>query len=184
MSKQLDLSLEQVQPVHDKPRYYGMPYTREDAAKFGLDTGSDTPTKQSEKDACDINKIMERYRATGLLPDLIQREPQYGDFSDAATFMEAMDIIAVANAQFSALPAKVRERFGNNPAEFLAFVESAEDDPEATRELVRLGVVELSSAEQPETADQILKDIRENTRPSKKAQDAASGASKAKGDSE
>lgn len=175
--------LHATQTVHNHPRIYGEPYKDTDAAVFGLDTGTVTPTKQSEKDSCDINKIMERYEATGLLPDLIQREPQYGDFSDAATFHEAMDIVAHANAQFSALPASVRERFGNDPAKFLAFIEKAENDDSAKKELIEMGLAEERKPA-PETQEDILKAIRENTKPSKTPQTPASGASKAKGDSE
>lgn len=95
-----------------------------------------TLTKQSEKDSCDINKIMARYEKTGMLPELIDREPRYGDFSAVPTFMEAQEVVAKAMTQFEALSAHVRDRFGNDPAQMLAFCA----DPKNAEEMVSLGL--------------------------------------------
>lgn len=123
------------------------------------------PTKQSEAEACDINNIMARYQATGLLPEIQRREPSFGDFSTMETLQEAMAIVAQANSQFAALPSAVREKFANNPAEFLKFV----DDPKNNDALVEMGLAERPK----ESADQILKDIRENTKKPAKTPDSS-----------
>lgn len=93
-------------------------------------------TKQSEKDSCDINIITKRYEKTGSLPEMIQREPRYGDFSNVPTFQEALEVVSLAEEQFAALDAHIRTRFGNDPAQFLAFA----TDKSNLEEMVKLGL--------------------------------------------
>lgn len=97
-------------------------------------------TKQSEAEACDINVIMKRYEATGFLPQSDGRTPQYGDFSTMETFQEALHIVSSANASFYALPAEIRARFQNDPAQFLGYVEEGMRDPKVNQELVDMGL--------------------------------------------
>jgi len=87
----------------------------------GLQCLSPSLAKQSEKDSCDINVILRRYEKTGILPDLIKQDPQYGDFADVPDFQAAHAIVSMAMAQFEALDAPLRKRFDNDPAQFLAF---------------------------------------------------------------
>lgn len=107
-----------------------------------------TKTKQSFKDECDINTIMKKYQSTGQLPFLIQSQPQYGDFSDVASFQEAMHIVQHANEQFENLSAEIRNRFRNDPALFLQFCE----DPQNGEELVRLGLATKREGANPPPA--------------------------------
>lgn len=86
-------------------------------------------TKDSFKDECDINKIMKKYLRYGQLPALVQREPQYGDFSEVPDYQEALEIVHRAEVAFSALPAAVRRECENDPAVFLERVQ----DPEWAR---------------------------------------------------
>jgi len=141
----------------------------------------DTPslTKQSEAEACDINVIMKKYSQTGYLP-MAEREALYGDFSDQASFQEAMGIIAQANAQFSSLPAKVRARFANDPGRFLAFCEDEKNLPE----MIELG---LATKREPPAEDPnltALKAIEANTRARKTKHGKDSGALSASDDTE
>lgn len=92
-------------------------------------------TRQEFKDECDINRIVKMYVKTGQLP-VSSRIAQYGDFSFATDYMEALAVIERANAQFGELPAKVRSRFKNDPTEFLAFVQ----DPNNRAEGLDLGI--------------------------------------------
>lgn len=80
-------------------------------------------TKQAAKDECNINTIMAKYQRTGQLPDMIRKDARYGDFSAAVDYREALNRVLLAQEQFQGLPAKVRSRFQNDPAQFLAFVE-------------------------------------------------------------
>lgn len=93
-------------------------------------------TEQHHKDSCDINSIMRKYRNTGVLPELIKANPQYGDFSHPTDFYDALAVVERAEAQFSALPADVRGRFENDPHKFLEFVSDASN----ADEMVELGL--------------------------------------------
>lgn len=93
---------------------------------------------QSFKDECDINVIVERFGLTGVLPGAI-RMPEYGDFSEVVDYHTAMNAIRSAEDSFRQLPAKVRERFNNNPQELLAFCE----DDRNREEAAKLGLVEM-----------------------------------------
>ena len=74
-----------------------------------------TKTQQHMKGHVDINEILRRYKNTGELPTMIKNNPQYGDFSDAKSYQEALDTVLHANEQFAALSSHVRERFSNDP---------------------------------------------------------------------
>lgn len=97
---------------------------------------------------------------------------QYGDFSTMETYQEAMGIVADAKALFDALPARVREQFGNDPAKLLEAVELAEKDPKMSQHLVDLGLAEvvLPPAKDPNLA--ALEAIAANTKPQNKAEKA------------
>lgn len=87
-------------------------------------------TIQSAKEECDVNTIMAKYMKTGQLPDMIKKNPQYGDFSDAVDYQTAVNTVLFADEQFGALPAKVRSRFENDPAAFLEFATNPANLPE------------------------------------------------------
>lgn len=107
-------------------------------------------TKQSDADAADINKILERYQRTGQLPDLIKAEPQYGDFSDVGSYQDAVQRVQLAHFQFDNLDAHIRKRFQNDPAQFLAFA----SNPNNASELVKLGLATSKAPVKPSTPSQ------------------------------
>lgn len=103
----------------------------------GLDCSKDKgKTVQSDAESCDINRIMKRYEKTGALPDMIVRNATYGDFAEVPDFQEALNIVRKAELQFNSLEASIRNRFNNNPAEFLAFV----NDPSNMDEMIKMGL--------------------------------------------
>jgi len=93
-------------------------------------------TKQSMKDECDINLIMKKFEKTGILPEMIKENPQYGDFSEPIEYRESLEIVRFAKEQFDSLSAKVRARFDNNPESFLEFA----TNPQNAKEMVDLGL--------------------------------------------
>ena len=97
-------------------------------------------TKQSPKDDCDINNIIAKALRAGGLPEA--PEGLYGDFSSVPDYMTAMDTMNRAREQFELLPAKLRKRLNNDPAEFLAFVE----DKENLDELTKYGLVQQKNS--------------------------------------
>lgn len=106
------------------------------------DTGEllESMTKQSFVDDCDINTIMRRYEATGAFPDHMNQRAgrgQFGDFSAVADFQSALNTVIEAEAMFADLPARVRDRFGNDPEQLLRFVQDDKNRDEA----IELGLV-------------------------------------------
>lgn len=89
-------------------------------------------TKQSFKEECDINTIMGRYLASGEMPNLNQN-PQYLDCSNGFDFQAMQDQVLQAEALFGQLPSVLRNRFANNPAEFLAYCADPANLPEMTK---------------------------------------------------
>ncbi|QXP08487.1 MAG: internal scaffolding protein [Arizlama microvirus] len=97
-------------------------------------------TIQSEKDNCDLNKAVAKFRKHHVLsgPLASQRKAMFGDFSDAPDdFMAAQNSIINAKRSFGELPARVRERFHNDPGELLVFLA----DDKNTDEAIKLGLV-------------------------------------------
>lgn len=94
-------------------------------------------TRQSDAEDCDINVMMAKYQATGVEPRVNPRSPQWGDFSTVVGFQEAMNIVRQSEEDFALLPAEVRDRFGNDPAGLLRFLEDDANREEAER----LGIV-------------------------------------------
>lgn len=93
-------------------------------------------TKQADKEGCDINNILERFERTGELPSM-NGNAMYGDFADVPEYLESLNIVRAAESQFMSLPAKLRDRFHNDPAKFLAFVGDNKNYDEA----VELGLL-------------------------------------------
>lgn len=91
-------------------------------------------TQQEFKKECDINSIMARVLRTGQFPPNA-RVGRYGDFSEVDDFQSAQELILNAKTQFSGLPAKVRERFKNDPARFLEWIHSKDVDMEEANSL-------------------------------------------------
>lgn len=93
-------------------------------AQFAYTQNQETLTQQSDRKNCDINLIVARFTKTGQLPK-VQQEPLYADFSTVTDYRSALDMINHANEAFQEVPAQVREKFNNDPAEFLTFLERA-----------------------------------------------------------
>jgi len=106
--------------------------------------------KQSFKDECDINNIMARFEKTGLVDHVNTHQGDYGDFTGAWDYHSSYNQILAAQAAFESLPAKMRARFGNQPGQFLEFV----DDPENEDEMREMGLIpSVAPKEQPEEKD-------------------------------
>lgn len=96
-------------------------------------------TKQSFKDQCDINNIMAKfdYDMSLVRDDLNNAR---GDFLDLATmpsYHDSLNAVLAANQAFADLPASIRKRFDNDPAEFLLFVH----DPKNRDEMRTMGLL-------------------------------------------
>lgn len=98
-------------------------------------TSPPSRTKQDFKDQCDINNIIKSFKLTGQITHLNQQAAmgRFENLPDEIDFQTSMNTIRTAGLAFEALPAKLRDRFGNDPAAFLSFVADPENKDEATR---------------------------------------------------
>jgi phage internal scaffolding protein len=97
-------------------------------------------TQQHFRDECDINNIMSRYERTGILVDPLQQrqvKPEFGDFSNIPDYQEAQNALIEAHQLFDNLPATIRKRFLNSPAQLLDFMA----DESNIEEAVKLGII-------------------------------------------
>ncbi len=101
-----------------------------------LSTELPSKTKQSFSDECDINRIMGRWAKTGDFGHVNMARPTYGDFTNPASYLEAINLVDQADALFAELPSEVRDRMSNDPAELLRFVA----DPANQAEAIELGI--------------------------------------------
>lgn len=100
--------------------------------------------RQFRKDS-DINELVRRFGLIGRMPDPVVDPAYYGDVADIPDLKTALDRVRDASERFLALPAKVRSRFHNDPAELFAFL----NDNENRAEAVKLGLVVEPAAEPP-----------------------------------
>lgn len=105
-------------------------------------------TKQAFRAECDLNAIVDKAKRqakkSGLPLSSVSiagssRQPFFADVvGTPSDFQVAMNLVLQSQAQFNALPAKVRARFNNNPAALVDFVSDEANRAEA----VALGLIE------------------------------------------
>lgn len=110
--------------------------------------------KSEFKASCDINNIVKRYTKTMVAP-VLSEDPLYGDFSNAKDYKESMNLVIKAQNQFDGLPAEIRKRFGNDPMEFLDYVNN--DDNES--EMIKLGLIDLDHDSRKKKIDVVNEDL-------------------------
>ncbi|AXH74361.1 MAG: internal scaffolding protein [Microviridae sp.] len=111
-------------------------FTERFGDRFKLSTVpvGESRTKQAFKDECDIDVIMRRYQATGVLPGAERAlGARYLDCR-AADFQEAQLLVASAKSAFAEMPSSLRTRFDNDPRKLMQFLED-ERNLEEAREL-------------------------------------------------
>lgn len=94
-----------------------------------------TRTQQQFADHCDINNIMKRYKLNGQFDHLSKKQGQFLDLTNVPDYQKAMDIVINANHLFTSLPAAIRNKFENDPAQMIAFL----DNPANNEEAIKLG---------------------------------------------
>lgn len=93
-------------------------------------------TKQSFKDQVNINKILARYRKSGMIDHVNRMAPFYGDVSNLVGYQEAIEKVRMAEDLFSSLSSDVRKRFENDPSKFIEFM----SDSKNIKEAIELGI--------------------------------------------
>lgn len=92
-------------------------------------------TEQEHLKECDVNLIIKKYDATGLISHVNNMEAMYGDIK-SMDFREALELQKKVGEDFLKLPSDIRRIFGNDPANYLAFME----DPSKRQESIELGL--------------------------------------------
>lgn len=102
-------------------------------------------TSQADLKESDMNHIIQRYMRNGVLPGG-RADGFYGDTTTLPQdYQSALDIVIEAQESFDALPSAIRERFGNEPLNFLNFC----SDPKNLPELRSMGLTSLPPEEAP-----------------------------------
>jgi len=102
-----------------------------EALRVQKDPGGPSRTKQSFKDECDINHIMAKYEKTRLIEHVNRFAGDYGDYLDVQDYHTSVNQVLAAQEAFNSLPARIRSRFGNDPAAFLDFIGDESNRDEA-----------------------------------------------------
>lgn len=100
-------------------------------------------TRQEFAADADINTIIERMGLGYEMP-INTTPPQQGDFTDLPDFQAATQMIRHAQEVFNALPAKIRNRFQNDPEKYIEFFH----DPDNRLEAEKLGLVKPQQVEE------------------------------------
>lgn len=125
-------------------------YTYDDAYshEFGSANNEPSMTQQSDMADADINIIMQRYGATGQLPQ-VQLEALSGDFTTVGDYRACVERIKAAEEAFMNVDAKVRKEFDNDPARFIEFV----NNPENKEQLQKWGLAKQEPTKETTLAD-------------------------------
>jgi len=153
-------------------KYEGRVYTQ-------FDTPDDQPlicddpslTQEHFAESCDINKIMENYTYTGIMPE--KPGAVYGDFTNADDYRSILHRLMEVQENFLTMPPDIRARFANDPAQFIEFCENPANLPE----LQKMGLT--SEAYNTETAKASLPTSGETNTETAKASLPTSGEKQA-----
>lgn len=86
-------------------------------------------TQQQFKDMADINVIFGKYLETNEIPQI--EGMAYGDFTGIFDFQTAMNAVRAAEESFQTLPARIKNRFDNNPQKLVEFINDESNREEA-----------------------------------------------------
>lgn len=86
--------------------------------------GSVSLTKQSFKKECDVNFIIKQYVKNGITPHGNPSSASFLDVSNSSDYQSALNLVISANDAFNSLPSNIRKKFGNDPVNYIEFVEN------------------------------------------------------------
>lgn len=102
---------------------------------------SDKPslTDESFKDECDISLMIERFKVNKIPPKTVNIS--YGYSPTVEDLQNAQYIMAETKSNFEALPSKIRDEFGNEVSNYLAYI----SDKANLRDCYERGLIDRSS---------------------------------------
>lgn len=123
---------------------------RPNGTKRVYSINEDVPRVQTQfQEQTDVNNIVSSYTKN---PDLsiFRSNGVYMDATAVGDYQQSLDTIVNANMAFDSLPASIRERFKNDPAKLLAFMQ----DPDNYDEGVSLGLVKPDPTKNQQTKNE------------------------------
>jgi len=123
--------------------------------------------QQNFKEEVDINYLLEKFKVTGAMPAAV-RLPQYGDYSGISDYRSALDAVNLARNAFMDLPAKIRDKFSNDPQKYMDFC----SDPANADQLIELGL----ATKTPETTVDAIHALAKQMGPEAKPQGASASS--------
>lgn len=100
---------------------YTYPYV--ERAPIEYDCSQDGCTRQEFAAECDINTLMQKYEATGVINHINRMPPAYLDVTNVPDLQQAIHIMQAAERAFMTLPASVRKEFDNDPVRFVDYAQ-------------------------------------------------------------
>jgi len=97
----------------------------------------DVEAQQQFKEKVNINNIMKKYHATGMIDHLRRQPGSYADLTSIKDYDTALNTVITARESFMTLPSDVRQRFGNNPQAVLDFLKEEKNYEEG----LKLGLI-------------------------------------------
>lgn len=91
--------------------------------------GVESMTQQQFKDGADLNLMLVKF-GQGVPMPTNYVPPTYGDFSGVGDYMSCLQSVRSAAENFMTLPARIRDRFKNDPQALLEFVTKPENHKE------------------------------------------------------
>lgn len=112
-------------------------------------------TMQEFKNEVNINSIMKKYNATGVVSHIMKDQPMFDDVSELMSLQDALNLKNVSDQNFLKLPSKIRARFNNSAVNMIDFLNDSSNYDEA----VNLGLVDKKPVivEEPQKAPKSTK---------------------------
>lgn len=106
--------------------------------------------KQEFKFECDINNVVKQFKPHHMNQMLAANlaSGAYTDLPDDVDFQAALALVQDAEKRFLTMPSVLRERFGHDPAQFLAFA----SNPDNLSEMRALGLA-VPEPQKPEPVE-------------------------------
>lgn len=93
-------------------------------------TGDKSRVEQHHRDEVNINTIMRKMHAQGVLPHF-KNGGTFGDFSSVTDFQDCKNRIIAANNDFMRLPSELRFKFDNDPGLLVEWLQDPDNASEA-----------------------------------------------------
>ncbi len=125
-----------------------------------LEPGEGEGAKQSMREECDVNKIVEHFVKTGLIDHLAEGVPEFVDVSELGDYRSIIEQVRKVEMYFAGLPALVRTAFSNDASMFMDYLET---DP-STEDLETLGLAAIGdrrAVERMRRSEDVVVDVLE-----------------------